>query len=131
MHANSLRTQPREILIIDDDEFITEIVIASFEADREYVLNTFKSGAGSLKHLEKATPAAIILDLGLPDMDGMQLLHELHGRGITEKVPVVILSGDDDIHTKIKALKSGAAAYLSKPFFPNKLRETVMHLIES
>ena len=56
----------------------------------------------------------LILDLGLPDQDGLTVLHELRGQG--ETLPIIILTARDDIHDKVKGLEGGADDYVTKPF---------------
>lgn len=120
-----------EIVIVDDDAFILEIIRAEFERDSNVHLACFLTGTECLKYLESTTPSAIIVDLGLPDMDGMEVLSELVRRNISPGIPVVVLSGTDDIASRKEAIQEGASAFVEKPFFPQKLRQLVLKLAGS
>ena len=71
------------------------------------------TGAEALARFRRAVPEVVVLDLGLPDMNGLDVLAEIR---ITSQVPVVILSARDDESGKIAALDAGADDYVSKPF---------------
>ncbi len=80
---------------------------------RGYEVTTAATGAGALRAVAEPAPDVIVLDLGLPDMDGTQVLGGL--RGWTE-VPVIVLSARTDSADKVAALDAGADDYLTKPF---------------
>jgi len=105
------------VLLIDDDEPLRKY-LSTLLAGAGYEVETADSGEQGLKLAQLHAPALVILDLGLPDMDGQQLLLKLRDRTQT---PVVVLSGREDPAEKIAALDHGADDYLTKPFSSGEL----------
>ncbi len=116
-----------KVLLIEDDPATVESVSLAFELrwpDTTF-LSTGKGGEAA-ELVEKESPDVVILDLGLPDIDGMEVLHEI--RRFSD-VPVVILTGrtgDTDI---IKGLEDGAEDYVTKPFNPMVLLSHVKSVL--
>jgi DNA-binding response OmpR family regulator len=85
-----------------------------------YTVSLANCGRAALETLEEGSPDLIILDLGLPDCDGVDLLQDLRRRGC--EAPVIILTARDAIPEKVRGLDAGAEDYLVKPFaFPELL----------
>jgi DNA-binding response OmpR family regulator len=101
------------LLIVEDNEELAELLAralktAGYDAD---VMSTLESGAGALR---TTSYAALILDLGLPDGDGIALLRELRQRN--NPMPVLVLTARDGLQDRVSGLRSGADDYLAKPF---------------
>jgi two-component system, OmpR family, KDP operon response regulator KdpE len=109
---NSLR-----ILVVDDESSIRSFLKTSLSA---YGYAVFEAGKGkeALTGSVSVHPDAIILDLGLPDMDGREVIVKIRQRA---KTPIIILSVRDDPLEKIAALDAGADDYLTKPFSVGEL----------
>ena len=112
------------VLIIEDDANIRRFVRQALESEgcAVYEADTVKRGL-----IEAGTrqPDAVVLDLGLPDEDGMTLIREL--RGWTE-VPVLVLSARTAEADKVAALDAGADDYLMKPFSTLQVLETIYRM---
>jgi len=100
------------VLVVDDEPQILRALRINLTT-RGYEVITAATGAGALRAVAERAPDVIVLDLGLPDMDGTQVLGGL--RGWTE-VPVIVLSARTDSADKVAALDAGADDYLTKPF---------------
>src|SRR4051812_40032173 len=100
------------VLIIDDELQIRRLLRQALES-HGYVVHEAETGEQGLTEVAFRRPDIIILDLGLPDMDGEQVLHRLREWSET---PVVILSVRDTEEQKVSALDSGADDYVTKPF---------------
>lgn len=109
--------QDVRILIIDDEESIRATLRLNLES-QGYKLAEASSGEKGMKRVSEFHPHLIILDLGLPDMGGMQVLKELRRWTTT---PVIVLTVDDHEATKVALLDAGADDYLTKPFGNNEL----------
>ncbi|PPD59195.1 response regulator transcription factor [Dehalogenimonas etheniformans] len=108
-----------KILIIDDDESILELLRLTFEFGwSEVELLEAKTGEQSLRIVEINSPDAIILDLGLPDMSGFQVIKLIR---LFSKIPILVLSVQSSEQDKVKALTWGANDYLEKPFHQMEL----------
>lgn len=101
-----------KILVIEDEENINHIVTALLEANGYKVISA-KNGSGGKLMYASHRPDLIILDLGLPDMDGVTFLRELRKESLT---PVIVLSARTDEKDKVEALDLGANDYVTKPF---------------
>ena len=105
------------ILLIEDDEILTDGLTHTL-AKSGYRVTSATTGAYA-EHLLKAQGFdLIILDLGLPDMDGLQLLRRLRSQKLS--LPIMILTARDDINDRIEGISQGADDYITKPF---ELRE--------
>ena len=100
------------VLVVDDEPQIVRALRINLSV-RGYEVITAGSGAAALRAAAERHPDVVILDLGLPDMDGIEVLAGL--RGWTE-IPVIVLSARTDSADKVEALDAGADDYVTKPF---------------
>lgn len=105
------------ILIVDDELAIRNTIRSSLESS-QYKMRTAQSGKEGLLQASEFHPHLILLDLGLPDMNGFEVLVELRK---WTRVPIIILTVSDDEATKVKLLDAGANDYLTKPFGTKEL----------
>ena len=105
------------VLVIDDEIQIRRLLRIALDAEG-YAVHEAKSGQEGLTAAVYRRPDVIILDLGLPDMDGIEVLRRLRE---WSKVPVLILSVRQDVEDKVAALDIGADDYLTKPFHAGEL----------
>ncbi len=109
---NSGAPQTR-ILVIEDNQRIGHFVEKGF-ASAGYAVDVCRDGIGGLRALRVAPPDLVVLDLSLPDIDGMEVLAMLRADGHT--MPVVILTARGDIQDRVAGFEMGADDYLTKPF---------------
>ncbi|MBR6534420.1 MAG: response regulator, partial [Clostridia bacterium] len=100
-----------KILLVEDESNIRTFVTALLEAN-EYQVISAQSCSSAKTMYSSHIPDLIILDLGLPDRDGMTFLSELRQKELT---PVIVLSARSDEQDKVKALDLGANDYITKP----------------
>jgi two-component system, OmpR family, KDP operon response regulator KdpE len=105
------------ILVIDDEPQIVRALRINLRV-RQYEVVAASSAAEALELAAKHPPDLVILDLGLPDMDGLEVIQGL--RGWTD-APIIVLSGRTDSTTKVEALDAGADDYVTKPFGVDEL----------
>ena len=105
------------LLVVDDEPQILRALRINLHA-RQYDVVTARTGRGALDAATEAHPDLVILDLGLPDMDGVEVIRSL--RKWTQ-VPIVILSGRLNSAAKVDALDAGADDYVTKPFSVDEL----------
>jgi two-component system KDP operon response regulator KdpE len=99
-------------LIIDDEVQIRRLLRVALEGEN-YQVHEAENGRQGLIEIANRKPAVILLDLGLPDMDGLEVLKRLRE---WSEVPVVVLTVRDDEQEKVAALDAGAEDYVTKPF---------------
>ena len=109
---------PRRVLVIDDEPPIRKLLRVGLSA-HGYQIMEASSGKMALEFLGGQTPDLIVLDLGLPDMQGHELLRTIRARN--DSVPIVVLSSRDDEAGKVQALDYGADDYVTKPFGMDEL----------
>ncbi|MBL7489506.1 response regulator [Frankia sp. AgB1.9] len=100
------------VLIVDDEPQILRAMRINLRA-RGYEVVLADTGATALTAAAATRPDIVILDLGLPDLDGVEVIHGLRG---WTRVPIVVLSGRADSRDKVGALDAGADDYITKPF---------------
>jgi DNA-binding response OmpR family regulator len=113
------------ILIIDDDAVVRDIARAALERDG-YMVHATGTGSEGLALTVARSPALIVLDLGLPDLSGEEILREVRRRS---DVPIVVLSARGRMEERVKGLGLGADDYLAKPFSPLELVARVKALL--
>ncbi len=105
------------ILIIEDDKYISHFIAISLEKEGCGVVTAASADEGMFM-FSSYRPAIVLLDLGLPDRDGVELLKELRG---FSQVPVLVISARGQEEEKIAALDAGANDYITKPFHMGEL----------
>jgi two-component system KDP operon response regulator KdpE len=101
------------ILIVDDEPPIRRLLRASVGSQGFQVVEA-GDGRGAIAEIERSRPDLVILDLGLPDMDGSEVIRTLRGAG--NAMPIIVLSSRADEKGKVEALDLGADDYVTKPF---------------
>ena len=101
-----------QILVIEDDLAVSNLIATTLET-QNYQYHTARTGASGVMDAVSFNPAVIILDLGLPDMDGVEIIRKVRGWCNT---PIIVVSARSEDMDKVEALDAGADDYLTKPF---------------
>ncbi|WP_154222570.1 sigma-54-dependent transcriptional regulator [Marinicella rhabdoformis] len=117
------------ILIIDDEPDIRSL-ISDILSDEGYQVSTAENGATAQQQLSEFTPDLVLLDIWMPDVDGISLLKGWHDAGSLQ-FPVVMMSGHGTIETAIEATKMGAKDFVEKPISLAKLLQTIEQTLSS
>ncbi len=121
-----MKTKGR-VFVLDDDELIESMLVRALSRDGYRVQGETDPGE-VLDKIRSFAPDVILLDIKLPGANGLELLQEIIDRGITRQV--VMLTSDDSAETAVKAMKLGAADYLTKPFDLDEVKIVVGNAIE-
>ncbi len=105
------------VLLVDDDPALGRALAINMRA-RGFEVHLATTGQDALDQVARFHPDVVILDLGLPDLDGIEVLHGIRG---WNRVPVVVLSARATSDEKVEALDAGADDYITKPFEMNEL----------
>jgi CheY-like chemotaxis protein len=136
MFATTLHRSPsmnlivkKQILIIDDEEAVTTVVQSCFEDIAGWDVLTAASGREGLLIAQDASPDAIVLDVMMPDMDGLTVLRNLKSSVITRSIPVILLTAKTSLTESPQVNKLGVTGAIAKPFDPFLLVDQVADLL--
>lgn len=119
----------KKILVVEDDKAVGESLVEGLR-QAGYAVSWVRSGQEALAEVEGvegAQPALVVLDLGLPDMEGFTVLARF--QQIDDALPLLILSARTEVDSRVKGLENGAVDYLTKPFaFPELLARIRLRL---
>jgi two-component system response regulator PrrA len=101
------------VLVVDDDEAIVSALERGLRLEG-FVVRTATRGFGALGDVGSSEPDVVVLDLGLPDLDGVEVIRRLRRDGFG--VPICVLSARDEVSDRVEGLEAGADDYLVKPF---------------
>ncbi|MGC2415869.1 MAG: response regulator transcription factor [Stellaceae bacterium] len=125
------KAAPLKVLVVDDEPAIRRFLRTSLTAQGYHVAEA-ENGTAALEGLRRGPIDILVLDLGLPDINGFDIIERVRGQGST--VPIVVLSSRTDETGKVKALDLGADDYVTKPFGIDELlariRAAVRHRLQ-
>ena len=120
----SPKTEKKKILVVEDSS-TTRKVISITLGQKGYDIIEAKDGLEALSRLNEEKPDLILLDIILPKMDGYKILSIIKSNAVFKDIPVIMLTSKDGFVHKVKGKLAGSAAYLTKPFDPKVLVETI------
>lgn len=118
----------RHILIVDDNK--TNLLSAKSALADEYKITAVTSGEQALLFLEKNVPDLILLDINMPEMDGLEVMERIKRSEKCAYVPIIFLTADNDSVTESRCLENGAQDFISKPFVPAVMRSRISRTLE-
>jgi len=107
------------VLVVDDEPNITELVAMALRYEG-FTVKTAATGRGALTAVSQFSPSLVILDVMLPDIDGMEVMKRLNSSGA--KVPIIFLTARDATEDKVHGLTIGGDDYVTKPFSIEEVR---------
>jgi DNA-binding response OmpR family regulator len=118
------------VLFVEDESasrqgYVTYLTAAGFKVQEA------ATGAAALIEARARRPDVIVLDLGLPDIDGWEVARQLRATPATASVPIIALTGSDLPHERVSAMRAGCDRHLAKPCVPQHLLETIQLCIGS
>src|SRR5881396_1483952 len=122
-----MKTENHRVLIIDDERPVLMTLEALLKR-HGYHVDTAPTAAQGLKLLKSQSPTLVLLDLRLPDADGLEMLDRIKSE--VPKVQVIILTAHDSLHNAIESIKRGAYHFISKPYAPEELLSLVEKALE-
>jgi two-component system response regulator MprA len=114
------------ILVVDDDRSVRDAVRRALTLGG-YEVDAAEDGRQALARLTSARPDAVVLDVGMPDLDGLEVCRRVRGSG--DRVPILMLTARDSISDRIDGLDAGADDYLVKPFDIGELKARIRALL--
>ena len=114
-----------QILIVEDDNAVANLISATLET-QDYAYKRAATGAGAVMEALSCKPDVVLLDLGLPDMDGVEIIKKIRS---WSNMPIIVVSARSEDFDKVSALDAGADDYLTKPFDMDELIARIASLI--
>lgn len=118
----------RKILVVDDEAVLVETIAYNLE-QAGYQVTTAADGSSALEAANRETPDLIILDIMLPEMDGLEVCRQLRRESKTATTPILVLTAKGDEIDKVVGLEVGADDYVTKPFGRRELLARVRALL--
>ena len=112
-------------LIVDDSTVTRSLIRAAIEDIEDLNIEEAHSGFEALKILPRQSFDIILVDINMPDINGLELLNFIKTNEHYKTIPVIIISTESSEEDRKKGISLGAAGYLTKPFSPDDLQETV------
>src|SRR6266481_4781458 len=122
-----MKTDNRHVLIVDDERPVLMTLEALLKR-HGYEVDTAPTATQGLKVLKSKSPTLVLLDLRLPDADGLEMLERIKSE--LPEVQVIILTAHDSLHNAIESIKRGAFHFISKPYAPEELLSLVEKALE-
>ena len=109
--------KPYQILVVEDDDPVRNLITTTLKA-HDYRFSVAENGEGAVMEMASRNPDIVLLDLGLPDIDGVEVIRRIRG---WSNAPIIIISARSEDEDKIDALDAGADDYITKPFSVGEL----------
>ena len=111
----------KRVLVIDDEEYVREVIQICLETVAGWQVITANSGSLGIELAQKEEPDAILLDVMMPEMDGIMTFKKLQLNKLTKDIPIVLLTAKAEVTQNQELTKIGIKATISKPFEPLEL----------
>lgn len=121
----------RTILYVEDDETIAEVVILTFESFGEFEVTHCKTGRGALDNFHKIKPQLVLMDVMMPEMDGIETMEHILRKFGRDCAQIIFLTAKAQTHEQVLYLEKGALGVILKPFDPMRLCQQIHEIWES
>ena len=119
----------RKVLVIDDDELVRETIRLALKHEGFDAVTAEAPVMGDVV-ARQTKPDLILLDLYMPEMNGLDLLRKLKADGATKDIPVVVFTGSSETIDVMSAIQSGAREYIAKPIDGRRLMEKIRQVLK-
>ena len=120
----------KRILVVEDDNSLSVLLRLIMKVQQEdWDVTSAATGLEALSQVERSKPDLILLDIMMPEMDGLEVARRLHGDERYQDPKIVILSALSDPDTQRKAKEAGVLEYWTKPISPDELREGMLRVL--
>jgi CheY-like chemotaxis protein len=123
-------TAPTRVLFVDDDSATREGYVTHLTRSG-YSVTAAATGRDAIAFAIQTAPNVIVLDLGLPDIDGWEVARQLKATPATIAIPIIALTGAELPHERISAMRAGCERHLTKPCVPSDLIDAIQRCVSS
>lgn len=119
------------ILIVDDDPIMSKVLVSLFRSEK-YEVSYFPTGEAGLQALEKELPDLLLMDINLPDGNGLDFCRRAKTTPRVKHIPVILITGDaTSVENRVQGLENGADDYVLKPFIAEELLARVAGILKN
>lgn len=118
------------ILLIDDEPNLAQVIVVCLESFKGWQVRVANSGKEGLKIVEAVNPDAILLDVMMPEMDGITVFSHLQQNPNTQNIPVILLTAKVQTSDRARFAQLGVAGIIAKPFEPLKIADQIAELLK-
>ena len=118
-----------DILVVDDSRVMRDMIAACLRPDPSLVVTQAASGLEAIERLSLQSFAAVVLDLNMPDIGGLEVVEFVRGQDKLKSLPILIVTTRADDGSRERVLAAGASKYLTKPFTPEAILAEVKALL--
>ncbi len=120
----------KRILVVEDDNSLSVLLRLIMKVQQDdWEVNSASTGVEALEQVEKFEPDLMLLDIMMPEMDGLEVARRIHDDPRHANQKIVVLSALNDADTQRKALETGVLEYWVKPISPDELREGMLRVL--
>jgi CheY-like chemotaxis protein len=119
----------KSILLIDDEPRLAEVIAVCLESFKGWKVTVVNAGQKGLDLVETLNPDAIILDVMMPQMDGITVYQKLQANAATQNIPVVFLTAKVQTSDRTRFAQLGVAGIIAKPFDPVKIADQIAQVL--
>lgn len=120
-----------EVLIVDDSKVMRDMVTSCLRPNSALTVTHASSGLEAIERLSLTRFDAVVLDLNMPDIGGIEVLEFVRSQDKLRALPIIIVTTRGDEASRAKALGAGATSYMTKPFTPEAILNEVSALVAS
>ena len=120
----------KSILLIDDEPNLAQVIAVCLETFKGWNVRVVNSGKEGLKLLETINPDAIVLDVMMPEMDGLTVFSHLQQNINTQNIPTILLTAKMQVSDRARFSQLGVAGVISKPFDPLKIADEISAILK-
>ena len=120
----------KSILLIDDEQNLAQVIVVCLESFKGWQVRVANSGKEGLKIVEAVKPDAILLDVMMPEMDGITVFSHLQQNPNTQNIPVILLTAKVQTSDRTRFAQLGVAGVIAKPFEPLKIANQIAELLK-
>jgi CheY-like chemotaxis protein len=119
----------KSILLIDDEPHLAQVIAVCLESFKGWQVRIANSGTEALSLVESLNPDAILLDVMMPVMDGIEVYQNLQEKPNTKNIPVIFLTAKVQASDRVKFSQLGVTGIIAKPFEPLKIADQIAELL--
>jgi two-component system chemotaxis response regulator CheY len=118
-----------EILVVDDSKVMRDMIVACLRPRADFQFTQASSGLEAIERLSLRPFDALVLDLNMPDIGGIEVVEFVRGQDKLRRLPILIVTTRGDEVSRARALGAGASSYMHKPFTPEAILQEVEALL--